>query len=74
MVIYRRSLDSRLVDNVGVAKIAQETIFFSSDDAGALGFIDVNNDNQVMESGDVASLAEGQFLESVNVCFLPLLA
>ena len=55
---------------------AQETIFFSSNYTGALGPTDVNNNNQVfkVESGDVASLAEGQFLESVNVCFLPLLA
>ena len=42
-----------------------------SNDGGMLGFSDVNNINQVfkLESGDVASLVEGQLLEPVQACF-----
>ena len=52
---------------------SQGTIFFSSNDVGALGFSGANNNNQVVrvELGDIASLAEGQFLEPVHVCFPP---
>ena len=49
----------------------QGTIFFSSNGGGALGLSGVNNENQVfrVELGSVGSLAEGQFLEPVLVCF-----
>ena len=72
MFVCRSSSHSRPVNNVEAAKIAQGTIFFSSNDGGALGFSDINNNNQVFrqELGDVASLAEGQFLEPEHVCFL----
>ena len=68
----RRSSHSRSMDNVNAVKIAG-AIFFSSNHGGALGFSDANDKNQVfrVELGHVGSLAEGQFLELMHVCFLP---
>ena len=50
----------------------QGTIFFLSNDGGALGLSGVNNENQVfrVELGSVGSLAEGQLLEPIHICFL----
>ena len=71
MFSRRRSSYSRSMDNVNAVKIAG-AIFFSSNGGGALGFSDANAKNQVcrVELGDVGSLAEGQFLVPMHVCFL----
>ena len=46
---------------------SQGTSFFSSNNAGALGFIDVNN-NQVFKVELGVVTLQGQFLESEHVC------